>query len=67
MKAMFVFKLPEEESQFNDCRYGGKYKAALQEIDNTLRNYQKHGHKFKSADEAIDEIRKMVLEDIWYD
>lgn len=34
---------------------------SLDDLNETLRSYLKHGHKFKSADEAIESVREEVI------
>ena len=42
MKAMLVFKLPEEDGEHQDALRGTHYRLALEELDNWLRGKSKY-------------------------
>jgi hypothetical protein len=59
MKVNVIFKLPEEQDEYQTAMDGGKYKAALQELDNFLRG------KIKYTDEEtikLEDIRAKLHE-----
>lgn len=64
MKATLEFDLSTEESNFKEAINGTTYLCALMELDGQLRSYLKYGHKFKSANEAIEEIRTIIRQDM---
>ncbi len=64
MKATLTFDMPDEQPEFDMARYGADYHAALWEIDSLLRNALKHGHEYKTADEALEAIRNRLHEEL---
>jgi len=60
MKAIIEFSLPEEQYEHKAALQGSSLRVVISTIDHTLRGYLKHGHQFKSADEAIENIRKQL-------
>ena len=53
MKSYLRFDLPEDQEEFDDAVKGWKYKAALDDIWNTVfRPYWKHGYN----DERLNKI-----------
>jgi hypothetical protein len=53
-EANLQFKLPEEQEEFYAAMNGGEAFSALSGIQERLRIWRKHGHEFKTADEALD-------------
>jgi transposase len=66
MKATLEFTLPEENTQHYEAVNGATFRYCLQEVDEELRVWIKHGHKFSSADDALENVRK-VLHDLIQD
>jgi hypothetical protein len=64
MTATLTFQLPEEAQQHSDAIRGQQYREILQEIDNSCRNYLKHGHGLKSPDETLQWIRDCIYESL---
>ena len=62
MKAILEYDLPEERIEHLTAIQSGELSYALNEILNQLREWQKHGHEFKTADEALDSIRKFAID-----
>lgn len=58
MKATLDFKLPEEQTEFENCLNGSKWAAICWNFDQFLRNKIKYGHSFTSADEALETMRQ---------
>ena len=58
MKATLTFDLPEENSDFRDAVQAADFKSALWEIEQQLRSWEKYGHTFKDADDAVRQIRE---------
>ena len=61
MKAILEFNLPEEFFEHQDALNGYRWKSIAQDMNNYLRNLEKHGHSFGSADESIAEIRHILF------
>ena len=64
MKSILSFNLPEEENEFRLAQEGAKWKEVVREVDTFLRNKLKYGHDFKSADEALETLRKILHEEM---
>ena len=60
MKATLEFNLPEEECEHNDAINGQTWHCIVQSIDEHCRSWLKHGHSFKTADEAIQAVRDII-------
>jgi hypothetical protein len=61
-KAILEFDLPEEEKEFRETIDVGNLKSALWDFSQDLRAWTKHGHTFKNADEALEQIRDKFWE-----
>jgi hypothetical protein len=57
MKNILEFNMPDDESNFKMAYQGPSYHVVLWNLDQTMRNYLKHGHQFESIDAAIESIR----------
>ena len=57
MKATLEYNLPEEQDLYIGACQGVNIKNVVRDIDNEMRNWLKHGHSFKSADEALENKR----------
>lgn len=64
MKATLEYNLPEEQDLYIGACQGVNIKNVVCDIDNTMRNWLKHGHSFKSADEALEKVRQMLYDDL---
>lgn len=64
MKATLEFNLPEEEQEHLDAVNGTKWKILLMDFDRTLRNYLKHGHRFKDVEDCLRKLREELDQDI---
>jgi hypothetical protein len=60
MTATLAFSLPEENEEHLNALQGWEWKLVVIEIHDQLRNYSKHGHSFKDADQCIDELRVVL-------
>ena len=58
MKATLEFTLPEEHDEHYNAINGASFRYCLQELDDELRNWIKHGHTFNSAGDALISVRK---------
>ena len=61
-KAKLEFNLPEEEQDFKLASRGGEYFSVIWEALNDIRNYLKHGHSFKTIEEALENVRETLLD-----
>ena len=57
MKAILEFQLPEERVEHQLALDGGKWMSVMSNLDEKLRSWNKHGHEFKTADEALEAAR----------
>lgn len=60
MKATLTFTLPNEEVEHHAAVHGMAYRNALSDIRQSIRGKMKHGHEFKTADEALEYVRQVV-------
>ena len=58
MIAKLEFTLPEEEQTHMDAVLGTRWRLAHEEAAQTIRNWMKYGHSFKTPDEALEAVRK---------
>jgi len=56
-KATLTFNLPEEQEEHQMALKGAEWQNTVWEMDQWFRNKLKHGHGFKSAEEALEEGR----------
>ena len=62
MIAKLEFTLPMESAEHHSALRGMEYRSALDSIRIELRGLTKHGHKFKSANEALEHMQQFVIE-----
>ena len=62
MKAKLEFNLPEEKNEFKLACRGSEYFSTIWSTLQKIRGYLKYGHNFKTADEALKDIRENLLE-----
>lgn len=60
---MLVFKLPENEEEHLLAVNGARYHSALWNIDQQCRSWLKHGHSFESAEQALEAVRRLIVEE----
>ena len=58
MKAIFEFNLPEDQHEYAVMSQAQKTQSFLWEFSQQLRAWDKYGHAFKDADDALDKIRE---------
>lgn len=63
-KAILEYNLPEESQEFEEAINGNKYKSILQELDNTLRSRLKHESHSEGYQEACEQIRQQIFDDL---
>jgi len=54
------FYLPEDKCTADIAFHAMGFALTCLDLDNELRKYQKYGHKFTLASEAIDKIRSSL-------
>ena len=64
-EVIMKFNLPDEQGEYNTVFYAGKLFSALWDITGQLRTWDKYGHDFKDADDAVSRIRDRVNEIIY--
>ena len=67
MKAILEFTLPEDSDAFKLAQRGSAYFSFLFDLDQTLRDWLKYKHQFKSPEEVMEKIREMIAEDVKID
>lgn len=58
MKATFEFDLPEDQHEYDVMNQASKMQRMLWEFSEQLRSWEKYGHQFTSADNAVYSIRE---------
>jgi hypothetical protein len=61
MKATLTFDLPDDMIEFEKASKAGNYHLALWDLNEQLRQYEKYGHNFKTADDMLAAIRTHVF------
>jgi len=57
-KAIFEFSLPEEQDEYDVMNQAPKVQRFLWEFSQQLRSWQKYGHQFTDAGDAVNKIRE---------
>jgi len=57
-KAIFEFNLPEDQHEYDVMNQASKMQRFLWEFSEQLRSWQKYGHRFENADDAVEKIRE---------
>ena len=60
MKAKLEFNLPEESNEHRLAIHGQDWALVAWDLEQKLRDYLKYGHKIKTADDALAEIRSKL-------
>ena len=60
LKMIFDSEIDDDMAKFRMADCGKAMYCAIEEINRRLRAYDKHGHSFKDADEAVEKIRGEV-------
>lgn len=58
MKSILQFNLPEDQREFDLAIQAPKTQSFLWDFSQQLRSWQKYGHQFKDADDAVAKIRE---------
>lgn len=64
MKATLEFNLPEEADDHLMAVRAHCFVSVIFDLDNHIRNWLKHGHKFDSADDALEKVRDLLWESL---
>jgi hypothetical protein len=64
MKATLSFSLPEEKVDHLDALNGTQWKIAVNELDQLLRNWLKHGCPHSKVEAALGDLRQRLHEDL---
>ena len=57
-KAIFEFNLPEEQDEYDIMNQAIRMQRVLWDLSEALRTWEKYGHQFNSADNAVYSIRE---------
>jgi hypothetical protein len=60
MRAILEFNLPEDRQEHNAAVHGMDWALVCWELDQEIRKFLKYGNDFKSADEALEDIRRTL-------
>ena len=65
-KLIWEFNLDDDgvEQEFSNAYNGAAWKFVVWDVDKKLRDALKYGHSYKSADDALEDIRKEVYDAI---
>ncbi len=58
MKATFEFDLPEDQHEYDIMNQAYKTHRFLQQFSEELRTWEKYGHEFTDAQDALSKIRE---------
>ena len=58
MKATFEFDFPEDEREYEVMNQAHKMQRMLWEFSEQLRSWEKYGHQFTDASDAVVKIRE---------
>lgn len=62
-KITHSFTIPEETEEYAIYNQAYDNYAILHDLYSDIRSWRKHGHKFKTPDEVIDQIVEIYLQD----
>jgi hypothetical protein len=62
-KVTISFNLPEERYEHENAIRGADWRNIVYELTVFLRNKLKYGHEYKSADEALEDVRKTLWDE----
>jgi len=58
MKATFEFDFPEDEREYEVMNQAHKMQKVLWDLSEALRTWEKYGHQFTDASDAVIKIRE---------
>lgn len=62
MTATLTFTLPEEAHEHQCAVYAARIVSEMFDLDEQLRSWLKHGHSFKTPDEALEAVRSRLCD-----
>lgn len=62
MKATLEFSLPDETQEHRDALDGTNWRLACDQVCEQIRQWLKYGHQFKTPDEALEAVRKELID-----
>ncbi len=60
MRATLTFDLPDEDYFFECANKGFEIVKELTELQQTLRSHVKHGHNYKTIEDALEDMYTQV-------
>ncbi len=61
MKALLVYKLPEEQEEYETAMNGGKYSSILWDIQNYARSLRKYDERTSlPKEEVVDKLYELL-------
>lgn len=63
MRAILVYRLPEEQDAYDAAMQGRAAKALIWDIDQRLRSVLKHGEPSTETAALCEELRAMIAEE----
>jgi hypothetical protein len=64
MKVTFEFDLPEDQHEYDVMNQAIRMQKVLWDLSEALRTYEKYGHQFKDANDAVVKIREELYKTI---
>ena len=64
MKAILEFNLPEDSTEHLLAIHGADYSIVCWELDEIIRSWLKHGHKFMTIKEALESVRNELRQSL---
>jgi len=66
MQVILEFDMPEDKDECTAASHGMDYALTCWDMDQKLRSWLKYGHKFESADDALEKCRdhlRQIMDD----
>ena len=64
MQGVLKYDLPEDEALFKIAVHALDWRGVVCELERALRDWNKHGHQFKTADEALEAVFGLLWEEL---
>lgn len=58
MKATFEFNLPDDQNEYEIMNQASEMLRCLWDIGEALRTWERYGHQFTDANDAVSKIRE---------
>jgi hypothetical protein len=62
MKATLEFDLPQDQEEHAAALNGWRYRAVINNTMEIIRVKLKHGHAYKTPEDALEDIRREILD-----